>query len=131
MPRPGKRKGKGKHREKPPRQKAQIVRTRPLDKFNRSGERGNPNVPIRTVICAEVGDMPSGDVNKVMGALKKGMSNNEHPHYFVPVRHGKMTSDVRFEEEILKMINQLCEIKEDKIVLKGGARKVEIIRKRV
>jgi hypothetical protein len=52
-------------------------------------------------------------------------------HYFLPIRHGRIASDILFEEEWLKVVNETCEIKDGKIVLKDGAKEVVVIRQRI
>ena len=49
----------------------------------------------------------------------------------MPVRNGKLGPDVVFEEEFLKIVNKTCEIKDNVIVLKGDARKVQIVRQKL
>jgi len=104
---------------------------RPIGKIlPRSSERGNPNIPIRTVLYLEVQDLPAADVKHVAEKILHSFPN-EHPHYFVPVRFGKLTTEFEFEGEFLKTVNKLCEVKDGKIVLKGGATEMDVIRKKI
>jgi hypothetical protein len=53
-------------------------------------------------------------------------------HYFLPIRKGKIGSDIIFEQEWLKVVEETCEVDEDgQIRLKGGSREVEIVRRKV
>mgnify|MGYP006283240245 FL=1 len=87
------------------------------------------NLPLRAVFYVEVGDMDQlrvqllvSEVTKLYTNLKGGI------HYVIPVRHGKIGSDIVFEEEFLKAVNDTCEIRDGKIVLKDGATKCHIVR---
>lgn len=87
------------------------------------------NDPVRTVLYVEVGDMEPlrvqlliTEVNKQYGSARGGT------HYVIPVRNGKIGSDIMFEEEFMKVVNQLCEVKGGVIALKDGAREVAVTR---
>jgi len=105
---------------------------RPISKIlPRSSERGDPTIPIRTVLYLEVQDLPARDVYQVAAGLLKSFPN-EHPHYVVPIRFGKLTTEFEFEGEFLKTINKLCKVDEDgKIVFRDSAKKVDVIRKKI
>lgn len=105
---------------------------RPISKIlPRSGERGDPTIPIRTVLYVEVQDLPATDVHQVVTTLLKSFPN-EHPHYAVPMRYGKLTTEFEFEGEFLKTIRRLCEVDEEgKIFFKKGVEKVDVIRKKI
>lgn len=93
----------------------------------RSAEVGNNDLPVRTVLYIEVGDLSPaearGVVNHVMGNLPNG-----HPHYCTITRHGKVTSGVEFEGDFLNTVKAMCEIKDGEIVLKGGAQEIDLIK---
>lgn len=84
---------------------------------------------IRTVITVEVGDTPASHVREAVHNLALSYQNNPNPHYFLVSRHGKLTTDVLFENEILNLVNTLCEVKDGQIQMRGGSQEVEIIRR--
>ena len=119
--------------KKPKQRRLPVVEDkRPPSKIlPRSSEKGNPNIPIRTVLYLEVQDLPSADVQQVAARILKSFPN-EHPHYVLPLRFGKLTTEFEFEGEFLKTINKLCEVNEDgRIVFKDGSREVDVIRKKI
>ena len=125
------RSGRSKPKDRTKKKTVTKVDERPTSRIlPRSQERGNPNVPVRTVLYVEVGDLPTAQVQELCRHLLKGLSN-EHPHYIVPLRSGRLTSEIVFEKEFLSTVRAVCEIKDDEIVLKGGAQNVDIIRKKV
>lgn len=90
------------------------------------------NKPVRSVNFVEVGDMDRKQVqlmiqelNKIHDTAKGGI------HYFVPVRGGKITSDVVFENEWLDVVKKTCEVRDGEITLKGGATDVHVVRQQL
>jgi hypothetical protein len=90
------------------------------------------DTPVRAVFYVEVGDMETvrvqlliQEINKMYEGARGGVQ------YVIPIRHGKIGSDIVFEEEFLKVVHDTCEIKDDKIVLKDGSTKVLIVRERI
>ncbi len=109
----------------------EVINERPIEKRLQSSTSsivGDPNIPIRTVLYIEVGQLPPNDVRTIIADLTKAM-NNEHPHYIVPTRSGKVTNEVVFEEQFMSVVKELCEIKDGEIVLKGGAQKMTVLRR--
>lgn len=103
--------------------------------LTRSAEVDNMSVPIRTVMYVETGNLPSNEVRDIVASLM-GTLHPGHPHFVVPLRNGKMHTDLDFEKEFLDFVNSVCEITDDggsgaKIVLKGGCHDVDVIRVRV
>ncbi len=87
---------------------------------------------IRTVLYVEVGDMEADRINIMINEVNNLYGGSDaSSHYAVPVRHGKIGTDVVFENEILDVIRKLCEIKDGQICLKGGAREVQVVRQSV
>lgn len=87
------------------------------------------NVPVRTVIYMEVGALPADQVRAAIAHVKAIHGEGAHPTFVIPVRDGKLTGDVAFESEILDMVNKVCEVSRDgTIVLRGGAREVDVMR---
>jgi hypothetical protein len=124
-------------RDKPkpakPKPVVPVIKEKPWEKrLPRSKESGNPNIPIRTVLYVEVGDMPPQEVHYLIKQIIGHYAENEHPHYVLPVRRRQIGPEVMFEEEWLNVVNLICEVNDDgEIVLKGGAREVDVIRKKV
>jgi hypothetical protein len=125
------RPGRSSEKKKPSKIAAKVIDERPINRIlPRSGERGNPDIPVRTVLYVEVQDHPAGDVQQILTAITKGLPN-EHLHYCVPLRFGKLTTEFEFEGEFLETVKELCEIQDDEIVLKDGAKEVDVIRKKI
>jgi len=100
-----------------------------------SKEVDDLRVPIRTVMYVEVGNLPPNEVRDIVASLTSTLHPG-HPHFVVPLRNGKMNTDLDFEAEILEFVNSICEITDDggsgaKIVLKDGCHDVNVIRVRI
>lgn len=103
---------------------------RPINKIlPRSREVGSPK-PIRTVLYIEVQDTPAQLVSQVCKDALASFQTG-HPHYVCIMRYGKVTTDFEFEGEFLNTVRRLCEVKDGQIVLKGGAKEVDVIRRRL
>jgi hypothetical protein len=107
----------------------------PSTLLSRSAEVDDMSVPIRTVMYVEVGNLPSNEVRDVTASLMQTLHPG-HPHFVVPLRNGKMLTDLDFERELLDFVQLICEIESDggsgaRIVLKGGCHDVDVIRVRV
>ena len=98
------------------------------------------NAPVRTINFVEIGDMVGPQIQLILQRLNATHDTAKGGiHYFLPVRHGKIGSDIVFEEEFLSVVDQVCEIvdengkqiKNAKIKLKGGAKEVMIIRQQI
>jgi len=91
------------------------------------------NAPVRAVNFVEVRDMDTRQIQLMIQKLAEVHKTAEGGiHYFIPIRNGKIGSDVLFEEEFLDIVNKICEVNKDgKIVLKGGAKDVLVIRQKV
>jgi hypothetical protein len=98
--------------------------------FARSTEKDDMSVPIRTVMYVEVGNLPPAEVRDVTASLLQTLHPG-HPHFVVPLRNGKMNTDLDFEKEVLEFVNTVCEVQDGQIALKGGCHDVNIIRVRV
>lgn len=91
------------------------------------------NMPVRMINYVEVGDMAPNqmqfmiqELNKTYNSAKGGL------HYFVPVRHGKIGTDIEFEQEWLETVRKTCEVNENgEIVLKDGAKEVHVVRQSI
>lgn len=99
--------------------------------FKTSSLAGDNTAAIRTVLFVEVGTMDSRSVAAAIKAISKQWDGNQHPHYVCCVRNGKITNDIVFEEEFLKIVCELCEVQDGKIVMKNGAHDVVVFRKHI
>jgi len=90
------------------------------------------NAPVRTINFVEVGDMEGKQLQLILQRLNATHDTAKGGiHYFLPVRNGKIGSDLVFEEEFLSVVDQTCEVIDGQIQLKGGAKEVQIIRKKI
>ncbi len=89
------------------------------------------NLPLRTVFLMEVGDMEPAKVQLLVQEVNAVWRDNKGgPHYVLPVRHGRIGSDLVFEEEWLAIVRDTCEFdhKSSQIVLKEGAQQCLVVR---
>lgn len=112
--------------KKPPKQPVVIDQRQPDISLP---EIPNSNVPVRAVVFVEVGDMDQvrvqcliQEINKIYRGSRGGI------HYVIPVRDGKIRTDIVFENEFLDVVNQLCEIRDNKIVFQDDAAEVKVLR---
>lgn len=91
------------------------------------------NAPVRAIYFVEVGGMDNRQVQMLLqelNAIYKSAAGGVH--YVIPIRHGKITSDILFEKEFLDVVNKLCEATNGgEIVMKDGAKDVCVIREKV
>jgi len=117
--------------KKPEKKKQPLVvdnQTRPEPKLiNVKGA----NKPIRCVNFVEIGDMEPKQIQLLVQQLGKNHDTAQGGiHYFIPVKHGHISSDMLFEAEILDFVQKICEVDDNgKIVLKEDAEEVEVIRR--
>lgn len=89
-------------------------------------------IPVRTVVYVEVGGLDSVQVWELCRQYAAAYEGSVYgTHYVVPVRDGRLRSEMEFEEGFLETVNELCEIIDGKIVLKGGAANVQVMRTHV
>lgn len=86
------------------------------------------SVPVRTVIFMEIGNLPPQEARNAFAAAQDAHSMAMHPTYVIPTRNGKITGDIIFENEILDVVRAICEVKDNEIVLRGGANDVNVLR---
>lgn len=87
------------------------------------------NLPLRTVFYMEVGDMEQKQIQLLIQHVNELYSGSKGGiHYVIPIRHGKVGSDIMFEQEFLRVVKEMCEIKDGEIVLKDGAQEATILR---
>lgn len=90
---------------------------------------GSPPSPVRTVVYVEVGEMDAERVAVMAEQFAHTYEGSVHgPHYFVPVRDGRIRTELEFEGQFLSTVHELCEIRDGQIVLKGGAEHVQVMR---
>jgi len=92
-----------------------------------------PGATLRTVHFIEVGDLSPANIQLMVQELNATYNPAEGGiHFVIPMRHGKIGADIVFEEEFLKVVRETCEVAETgEIVLKGGAKDVQVVRQRV
>lgn len=88
-------------------------------------------MPVRTVHYVEIGNMHSKQLQLLLQEMNKMYDTAHGINYFIPVRHGKISCDIQFEAEFLTVVNEMCEIKDGEIILKGGAKDVQVIRQQI
>lgn len=87
------------------------------------------NLPVRTVNFVEVGGMTQPQIMILLDQLNKSHNTAKGGiHYIIPIREGKIGTDILFEQEWLDVVNKTCEIRDNQIVLKDGAKEVKVIR---
>lgn len=120
---------------KKPKQGPIIYDERPTPEPQIPQTQVNPataNAPVRTINFVEVGDMVGKQLQLILQRLNQTHDTAQGGiHYFLPVRHGKIGSDILFEEEWLRVVKETCEVQDGEIVLKGGAKEVVVIRQRI
>lgn len=97
------------------------------------------NAPVRTVLFVEIGDMDQKRLQLLLQSLGESYDPAKNGiTYFIPVRKGKISSDILFEGEI-ERLSELFDIVDNsdniiegaKLKLKDGAKDVMIIRQHV
>lgn len=87
------------------------------------------NPKIRVVNYVEVGHLNNNQIQQLLSALHQNLEGAKNgTHYFVPVRDGKITSDLFFEQEWLKVVEKTCVVQDGQIRLRGGIQEVAISR---
>lgn len=87
------------------------------------------NLPVRSVVFVEVGDAEPlrvqcliQEINGIYKTARGGV------HYVIPVRNGKIKTDILFEKEFLDVVNKVCEVRDNNIVMKNGEQEVQVLR---
>jgi hypothetical protein len=84
---------------------------------------------MRTVLYVEARDIPVEQLQEMCKSISQMYQDTDaNRHYIVPVRYGKIGSDVFFEQEWLDVVNKTCEIQDGRIVLKNGIEDVRVTR---
>lgn len=112
-----------------PHKKAQIIDERHKEIPTQHIDPYTINVPVRTVNFVEVGSMNNQQITILLDQLNKTHDTAKGGiHYIIPIREGKIGTDILFEQEWLNVVHQTCEIRDGQIVLKNGATEVKVIR---
>jgi hypothetical protein len=92
----------------------------------------NPEVAVRAIYFVDVDDLEPSQLQALYHHLNEQYKQARGGvHYVIPIREGKITGDILFEQEILSVINQLCIVKDGKIELRDGYKEVVVLRERV
>jgi len=90
------------------------------------------DIPVRAVHYVEVGEMTPAQIAILMKQLNESFKSAKGgTHYVVPIRNGKIGSDIVFENEWLEVVRNTCEIVDNQILLKNNIQEVKILRQRV
>jgi hypothetical protein len=89
------------------------------------------NQPIRTVVYVEVGDASQEQIMNLLRAVNEAYKSNEGGiHYVIPVRNGKLRTEIEFEQEFLETIRKICTIRDGQIVFTDGMKETVVIREK-
>jgi hypothetical protein len=117
-------------------QKISRQKAKPSIIYDRAEENESPqsnqikdDTAVRAVVFVEVKDMSSSQVGALLAQINQSYKNARGGiHYIIPIRHGKISTDILFESEILSFVNSICEVKDGSIALKGDFNQVKVIR---
>lgn len=112
--------------KKTPPKEVEVIDERPLREVQMTEEASK--IPVRTVIYMEVGDMERERVLYLVKQISNNYENSKGTHYVLPVRHGKISGDIAFEQEWENTVREAFEIRDGQICLKGGAQEVRVVR---
>ena len=90
------------------------------------------DLPLVVVNYVEVGDMAQSQLRLFIQEINATFDRKQFAtHFIVPVRVGKIGSDVVFNEEWLKAVRETCVIVGGEIQLKAGFAEVEVVRRSI
>ena len=90
------------------------------------------DLPLVVVNYVEVGDMAQSQLRLFVQEINATFDRKQFAtHFIVPVRHGKIGSDIVFGEEWLKAVRETCVVVGGEIQLRQGASDVEIVRRSI
>lgn len=114
-----------------PKAKPTIVNEKQMAALAKEQPVGS-DLPVRTIYYVDIKDMDATRYGMLLEEVNRGASKLKGGvHYIIPVRNGKLGTDIEFEAEFLKTVNNLCEVKDGQIVLKNGAQEVRVIREQI
>lgn len=90
-------------------------------------------MPVRHIAYVEVGKATPEQVTQLVASVAAAFTEKHGSStYIIPMRNGRITTDLQIEHEFLETARKLCEVNEaGEIVLKGGATEVQVIRERI
>ena len=89
----------------------------------------DPSELIRVVVYLETNGMDNARIYHFIKTLNESYKDCKGTHYVVPVRNGKLLTDLQFEQEFLKTIRDLCTVDNSgQIIFKENYGEVTIIR---
>jgi len=91
------------------------------------------DVACRTVLYVEAGALNTSQLQDLCSRVSEMYFDNRGGiHYILPVRNGKITADIFFEEEWLRVAREVCEVDQTgQIVLKNGATEIRVTRESI
>ncbi len=114
---------------KEPKKHVMVVdeRKRNIDEVKPTSDK-----PLIVVNYVEVGDMDPKQVQLMVQEISASFNRKQFAnHYLLPVRNGKIGTDMVFEEEWLKAVRDTCEVVGSEIKLKRDAVDLEIVRRKI
>lgn len=116
------------HKDKP---KPTIINEKQMAALTKEKPSG-ADLPVRTVYYVDVTNMSQEQYVALLEEVNRSAKNLKGgAHYIIPVRNGKIRTDIAFEAEFLKVVNEMCEVKDGQIVLKNGTQDVIVIREQI
>lgn len=89
----------------------------------------DPNERIRVVVYLETAGMDNARIFHFIKTLNESYKDSKDTHYVVPVKNGKLKTDLQFEQEFLNTIRDVCKVDEaGNIVFKETFGDVTVIR---
>jgi hypothetical protein len=91
-----------------------------------------PGRPVRVAIYVEMGGAGVSQVQNLIAQIRSQYPNAANTHYVIPVRNGKLKTEIEFEHEFLSTIREVCTVDtQGQIVFKDGAQDVRIFRETI
>jgi 3,4-dihydroxy-2-butanone 4-phosphate synthase len=89
------------------------------------------NELIRVVVYLETAGMENARIYHFIKTLNEAYKDSHGTHYVVPVKNGKLNTDIQFEQEFLSTVRDLCTVDSNgQIVFKESYGDVLVIRER-
>lgn len=91
----------------------------------------DPNELIRVVVYVDTDGMSNAQIYHLVKTLNESYKDSRGTHYVVPVRNGKLKTDLEFEQEFLTTIRNICTVDNNgSIVFKESYGEVTVIREK-
>ena len=92
-------------------------------------QRPPANTAVVTVVYVEVGGMSHEQYKELAAQFAAQYQGSVYGNfYLIPVRDGKLSTDIQLATEFLEVVNQVCEIIDNQIVLRADATNTRIKR---